>query len=90
MRNLSFRARQVAQQQPPGERSPDIGRTQSLLKDFYGHTRSLIGPSNNAMHQTGREGAAFASRRRPIVEARPAGDCGCCAGLSESEEWTAS
>ena len=34
-------------------------------------------PSNNAMHQTRREGAAGAFGRRPVVEARLAGDCGC-------------
>ena len=31
-------------------------------------------PSNNALHQTGREGAAAA---RPVVEARPAGERKC-------------
>ena len=34
-------------------------------------------PSNNAMHQTRREGAAGSLRRRPVVEARLAGDCEC-------------
>ena len=34
-------------------------------------------PSNNAMHQTRRGGAAGFLRRRPVVEARLAGDCGC-------------
>jgi len=34
-------------------------------------------PQNNGLHQTGREGVAFASRRRPVVEARPAGEPGC-------------
>ena len=32
---------------------------------------------NNGLHQTGREGVAFAFRRRPVVEARPAGEAGC-------------
>ncbi len=35
-------------------------------------------PYNNALHQTGREGAAGFLRRRPVVEARPAGERGCC------------
>ena len=34
-------------------------------------------PDNNGLHQTGREGAAVASRWRPVVEARPAGEPGC-------------
>ena len=33
---------------------------------------------NNGLHQTGRGGVAFAFRRRPVVEARPAGAAGCC------------
>ena len=37
-------------------------------------------PSNNGLHQTGRGGVAFAFRRRPVVEARPAGEPECCAG----------
>jgi len=32
---------------------------------------------NNGLHQTGRGGVAFAIRRRPVVEARPAGEAGC-------------
>ena len=32
---------------------------------------------NNALHQTGREGAAGFLRRRPVVEARPAGEREC-------------
>ena len=35
--------------------------------------------ANNGMHQTGRGGVALRSPR-PVVEARPAGDAGCCAG----------
>src|SRR5436190_39492 len=35
---------------------------------------------NNGLHQTGRGGVAHASRRGPVVEARPAGEAGCCAG----------
>ena len=35
-------------------------------------------PYNNGLHQTGRGGVAFASRRRPVVEARPAGEPECC------------
>jgi hypothetical protein len=38
--------------------------------------------SNNGLHQTGRGGVAFAFRRRPVVEARPAGEAQCCAGVS--------
>ena len=34
-------------------------------------------PQNNGLHQTGRGGVAFASRRRPVIEARPAGEPGC-------------
>jgi len=37
-------------------------------------------PYNNGLHQTGREGVAFAFRRRPVVEARPAGEAGCYPG----------
>ena len=32
---------------------------------------------NNGLHQTGRGGVAFAARRRPVVESRPAGEPGC-------------
>jgi len=38
---------------------------------------------NNALHQTGREGAAGFLRRRPVVEARPAGERECWAGIAE-------
>ena len=39
--------------------------------------------ANNGLHQTGREGVAFAFRRRPVVEARPAGEAGCYPGAPE-------
>jgi len=42
---------------------------------------------NNAMHQTRRGGAAGFLRRRPIVEARLAGDCECCAVPGGMEIW---
>jgi hypothetical protein len=32
---------------------------------------------NNGLHQTGRGGAALSLCRRPVVEARPAGEAGC-------------
>jgi hypothetical protein len=34
-------------------------------------------PQNNALHQTGRGGAAVSLCRRPVVEARPAGEREC-------------
>jgi hypothetical protein len=40
---------------------------------MLGRTR----PHNNGLHQTGREGAAGSLRRRPVVEARPAGEPEC-------------
>ena len=40
-----------------------------------------VRPYNNGWHQPGREGAAGFLRRRPVVEARPAGEPECCAGL---------
>lgn len=33
--------------------------------------------ANNGLHQTARGGVAVASRRRPVVDARPAGEAGC-------------
>ena len=33
---------------------------------------------NNGLHQTGRGGAAGFPRCRPVIEARPAGEAGCC------------
>ena len=41
--------------------------------------------SNNGLHQTGRGGVAFAFRRRPVVEARPAGEAGCSTGTKRPE-----
>ena len=41
----------------------------------------MKGLSNNAMHQTRREGAVAS---RPVVEARLAGDCECWADLGSS------
>ncbi len=37
----------------------------------------ITAPPNNGLHQTGREGVAFVSRRRPVIEARPAGEAKC-------------
>ena len=37
--------------------------------------------SNKGLHQTGRGGVAFAFRRRPVVEARPAGEARCSTGV---------
>jgi hypothetical protein len=34
-------------------------------------------PHNKALHQTGRGGVASFLRRRPVVEARPAGEGRC-------------
>ena len=42
-------------------------------------------PYNNGLHQTGRGGVALASRRGPVVEARPAGEAGCSTDLEDSE-----
>ena len=44
-------------------------------------------PSNNGLHQTGRGGVAFASRRRPVIEARPAGEPECCAHTRVAEDY---
>jgi hypothetical protein len=41
---------------------------------------------NNALHQTGREGAAGFLRRRPVVEERPAGERECCAGRGDARQ----
>jgi hypothetical protein len=47
-------------------------------------TRGPIGvPQNNALHLTGREGAAVSLRRRPVVEARPAGERECSADAAK-------
>jgi hypothetical protein len=48
-------------------------------KALVGRRGPVSGLSNNGMHQTGREGVAL-RLPRPVVEARPAGDAGCCAG----------
>jgi hypothetical protein len=37
----------------------------------------MTGPYNNALRQTGRGGVAHFARRRPVVEARPAGEREC-------------
>ena len=42
---------------------------------------------NNGLHQTGRGGVAFRSMR-PVVEARPAGEAGCCTGLKVWQQRT--
>ena len=68
-----------------GHRSP-IGRATFLggpSRRCRGHRGAtprrgpISGPSNNGLHQTGRGGVALAFRRRPVVEARPAGEAGC-------------
>ena len=41
---------------------------------------------NNGLHQTGRGGVALASRRGPVVEARPAGEAGCST-LDAATDW---
>jgi hypothetical protein len=46
---------------------------------------SITRPSNNGLHQTGRGGVALAPRRGPVVEARPAGEPGCCADARASQ-----
>ena len=40
--------------------------------------QSEVTSSNNGLHQTGRGGAVAS---RPVVEARPAGEAECWAGL---------
>ncbi len=51
-------------------------RAQGGLRSCERHA-TISRLSNNGLHQTGRGGVAFASRRRPVVEARPAGEPGC-------------
>ena len=69
---------------PIGKRSTDVDLQQSTSN--YGtkaRTRVVVynnRPYNNALHQTGRGGVAFRPSR-PVVEARPAGERECCAGL---------
>ncbi len=41
----------------------------------------MSGLSNKGLHQTGREGVAHFVRSGPVVEARPAGEARCSAGL---------
>jgi hypothetical protein len=41
-------------------------------------------PQNNGLHQTGRGGVAFPSRRRPVIEARPAGEPECSTLLARA------
>ena len=43
---------------------------------------SITALPNNGLHQTGRGGAAGVVRRRPVVEARAAGEAQCCTGSS--------
>ena len=46
-----------------------------------GRRRPNQQPYNNGLHQTGRGGAAVSLCRRPVVEARPAGEAECWADL---------
>ena len=41
---------------------------------------------NNGLHQTGRGGAAVSLCRRPVVEARPAGEPGCSTDATYSQQ----
>jgi hypothetical protein len=52
-------------------------RNQGEKLSFYLSSPITV-PSNNALHQTGRGGAAVSLCRRPVVEARPAGERECC------------
>ena len=54
-----------------------IGPTRSQVS---AESLTITGLYNNGLHQTGRGGVAFASRWRPVVEARPAGEAGCSTG----------
>jgi hypothetical protein len=45
----------------------------------------MIGASNNGLEQTGRGGVAV-RLRRPVVEARPAGEAGCWADVCFASE----
>jgi len=45
-------------------------------------------PYNNGLHQTRRGGVASASRRRPVVEARLAGEAECSAGVRGAKHGT--
>ena len=57
----------------PLVRQPELQpEVSALIEDrTIGQNRRL---HNNGLHQTGRGGVAFASRRRPVIEARPAGE----------------
>ena len=46
----------------------------------------MYGPANNALQLTGRGGAAVWSRRRPVVEARPAAERECST-LDAATDW---
>jgi len=68
--------RQVAPRAPdihPSERKSHTAEVRVVARNNR--------PYNNALHQTGREGAAGFLRRRPVVEARPAGERECWTGL---------
>ena len=48
------------------------------------HVASITGQANNALHQTGRGGAAVSLRCQPVVEARPAGEAECSTGTPDA------
>jgi hypothetical protein len=54
------------------------GSTNKGLQMMNRSVGSNFRPHNNGLHQTGRGGAAVSLCRRPVVEARPAGEAGCC------------
>mgnify|MGYP003383420398 CR=1 FL=1 len=54
---------------------------QTSAREWLGGVAQITVMHNNGLHQTGREGVAFAFRRRPVVEARPAGEAGCSTDL---------
>ena len=53
------------------------GCIRSKVHDLWATVVRINRAYNNGLHQTGREGVAFAFRRRPVVEARPAGEARC-------------
>ena len=57
-----------------------LGVPMKRLTRQYRVLGPISGPQNNGLHQTRRGGVASRSPR-PVVEARPAGDAECCAGL---------
>ena len=60
----------------------------SISLEQFGKGRLNQQPYNNALHQTGREGAAGFLHRRPVVEARPAGERECYPGrISRVVAW---